>query len=209
MRMWLCRVCVLLWPRLTPQPPEMHAEQPKAGACNAPADPALPLLPGLPPVCDSRCRLLILGSFPSVASLQAVQYYAHPRNQFWPLVAALCGVDMVALPYAQRLFALRNCRLGVWDVYSHCRRQGSLDSAIHDAQRSDLVGLRDRLPQLRAVAHNGGESARAMRWVQTTLQVPAFKLPSSSPAHAAWSFERKRQAWQVVFDRVFEQAGIG
>jgi len=158
------------------------------------------LLQGLPPVIDERTRLLVLGSFPSVASLQSGEYYAHPRNHFWPLLSALWGIELRALPYARRLEAVRERGLGIWDVYAHCRREGSLDSAIADARFNDLAGLRERAPGLDGIAHNGGESARAMRHT-AGLGVPVARLPSTSPANASWSFERKLGAWRAVFER--------
>jgi hypoxanthine-DNA glycosylase len=157
------------------------------------------MLQGLPPLIARHSRLVVLGSFPGAASLAAGQYYAHPRNQFWPLLSALWGEDMVALAYAQRLRRLRDRGLGLWDVIAECRRVGSLDSAVRDARWNDLASLRRRALLLRAVAHNGGLSARAMR-VTATLGVPVLRLPSSSPANASWSFERKLAAWREVFD---------
>jgi hypoxanthine-DNA glycosylase len=156
------------------------------------------LLQGLAPVVGRNTRLLLLGSFPGAASLAAARYYAHPRNQFWALLSALWDEDLVALSYARRLTRLRVHGLGLWDVYACCARVGSLDSAIRDAELNDLAGLRRRLPQLRGVAHNGGESARFMR-LTADMGVPVFRLPSSSPANASWSFERKRAAWHEVF----------
>lgn len=157
-----------------------------------------PHLVGLAPVADRHTRLLVLGSFPSEASLAARQYYAHPRNHFWPIVAALFGEDLLALPYDERLERVRRHGLGIWDVYAACRREGSLDSAIEDARPNDLAALVARLPALRAIAHNGGESARAMR-VTRALGVPVWRLPSTSPANASWSFERKLAAWREAF----------
>ena len=162
-----------------------------------------PRLQGLPPVIARGTRLVVLGSFPGVASLQAQQYYGHPRNHFWPLLGAIWGVDLVALPYARRLALARQRGLGVWDVYASCRRQGSLDSAIEDAEFNDLASLKRRAPALQLVAHNGGESARAMKQIQA-LGLPVQRLPSSSPANASWSFERKLAAWRATF----EHAGI-
>lgn len=155
-------------------------------------------LTGLAPVLGPQTRLIVLGSFPSVASLAAQQYYAHPRNQFWPLLGALWSLDLPALPYAERLAVVRERGLGIWDVYARCRREGSLDSAIEAAEYNDLTGLRERAPLLRALAHNGGESARAMRLTRS-LGLPVYRLPSTSPANASWSFERKRAAWREVF----------
>jgi hypoxanthine-DNA glycosylase len=155
-------------------------------------------LTGLPPVISPRTRLLVLGSFPGVMSLKMQQYYAHPRNHFWPILAALWGVDLPALPYAARIDEVKARGLGLWDVYAACRREGSLDTAIEDAQLNDLAGLKRRAPQLQAVAHNGGESAKSMRHTRA-LGVPVLRLPSTSPANASWSFERKLAAWRTVF----------
>lgn len=154
---------------------------------------------GLAPVVDARTRLVVLGSFPGAASLQAQQYYAHPRNQFWPLLAALLDEpDLAARPYAQRLAALRAHGVGVWDVHAACEREGSLDSAIRAAEPNDLSSLKRLAPGLQAVAHNGGESARAMRHT-AALGLAVHRLPSTSPANASWSFERKLAAWREVF----------
>ena len=155
------------------------------------------LLHGLPPVADRRTRLLVLGSFPGVASLEAGQYYAHPRNHFWPILSALWGEDLMAMRYDARVAAAKRRGLALWDVYAACRREGSLDSAIEAAQPNDLAALLRSLPALVAIAHNGGESARAMR-VTRTLGVPVHRLPSTSPANASWTFERKLAAWGAV-----------
>ena len=160
-------------------------------------------LHGLAPVVGEGARLLVLGSFPGIASLQAQQYYAHPRNQFWPILSDLWGLEgpqaLQALPYADRLPIARAHGLAIWDVYAGCERKGSLDSAIQHAELNDLAGLIRRVPTLRAIAHNGGESARHMKVTQA-LGLPVFKLPSTSPANASWSFERKLAAWRDVFE---------
>lgn len=156
---------------------------------------------GLPPVVSRHTVLLILGSFPGVASLEAGQYYAHPRNHFWPLMGDLLTGDaqaLAALPYRRRLTVLRQRGIGLWDVYASCVRAGSLDSAIRQAQVNDLAALRRRCPVLAAIAHNGGESHRHAAH-SGTLGVPVYRLPSSSPANASWSFGRKLQAWREVF----------
>ena len=157
------------------------------------------LLEGLAPVIDARTRLVVLGSFPGVASLRAQQYYGHPRNHFWPILAALWRLDLAAAPYARRLDAAHAHGLGLWDVYACCEREGSLDSAIENARFNDLAGLAQRAPALLAIAHNGGESARAMRHTRA-LGLPVHRLPSTSPANASWSFERKLAAWRAVFE---------
>lgn len=156
------------------------------------------VLHGLPPVVGCGTRLLLLGSFPGAASLAAAQYYAHPRNQFWPLLSALLGEDLVGLPYPRRLRRLGARGVGLWDVIAACRREGSLDSRIRDARYNDLAGLRRRAPRLCAIAHNGAASARLLP-ASAALGVPVFRLPSSSPAHARVGFERKLAAWREVF----------
>jgi double-stranded uracil-DNA glycosylase len=162
-------------------------------------------LVGLPPVVDAHTRVLVLGSFPGAASLAAGQYYGHPRNQFWALLsyvfqaisapgACLVSNGRSVFDYARRCQWLLDHGVGVWDVYASCERQGSLDAHIRHAQVNDLAVLRSRCPGLRLVAHNGGESFRHARHTQA-LGWPVVKLPSSSPANASWSFERKCAAW--------------
>ncbi|HSB23634.1 MAG TPA: DNA-deoxyinosine glycosylase, partial [Burkholderiaceae bacterium] len=164
------------------------------------AAPRAARLQGLPPVVAAGTRLLVLGSFPSEASLAAAQYYAHPRNQFWTILSALWRIDLRALTYLRRLAEVRRRGLGIWDVYASCRREGSLDSAIEQAEPNDLAALVARLPALGAIAHNGGESARAMRLTRT-LVPEVVRLPSSSPANASWPLARKVDAWRAVFER--------
>jgi len=155
------------------------------------------VLEGLAPIVDADTRLIVLGSFPGVASLQAQQYYGHPRNHFWPILGALWQLDLRAASYAQRIAAARAHGLGLWDVYATCRREGSLDSAIEDARLNDLAALPRIAPGLQAIAHNGGESARAMRHTRA-LGLPVIRLPSTSPANASWSFDRKLAAWRAA-----------
>ena len=158
-------------------------------------------LDGLPPIVSADTRLLILGSFPGVASLRAQQYYGHPQNQFWKILQAIWPQHPVAAgegSYSQRCQWLLDRGLGLWDVYASCERAGSLDSAIENARMNNLAGLAQRAPQLRAIAHNGGESARAMRATRE-LGFPVYRLPSTSPANASWSFQRKLVAWRAVF----------
>jgi hypoxanthine-DNA glycosylase len=161
------------------------------------------VLDGLPAVIDQRTHLVVLGSFPGIASLQAQQYYGHPRNHFWPILSALLGADLVSLPYSQRLPIVLDHGVGLWDVYASCVRAGSLDSAIREPVLNDLASLKLFAPDLQAVAHNGGESARSKNYTQA-LGVAAYQLPSTSPANASWSFARKLAAWQAVF----EQCGL-
>ena len=152
---------------------------------------------GLAPVADARTRALVLGSFPGVRSLQLQQYYAHPQNQFWRLLQALWPQhpQPAREDYAGRCEWLLARGLGLWDVYDSCEREGSLDSAIRAAQVNDFGALRQRCPDLKLALHNGGESFKHARQTEA-LGLTAIKLPSTSPAHASWSFEKKLQAWR-------------
>lgn len=154
-------------------------------------------LTGLPPVANADTRLLILGSFPGVASLRAQQYYGHPQNHFWKILGALWQLPLPERPYAERIAALLDHGLGLWDVYGACEREGSLDADIRQGELNDLASLRLRCPALQAVAHNGGESFKHAKHTER-LGLPVFKLPSTSAANASWSFERKRAAWAEV-----------
>lgn len=152
---------------------------------------------GLAPVFDARARLLLLGSFPGAASLQAAQYYAHPRNAFWPAMAALTGLaDLPAWPYAERLDALRDKRIALWDAVAACRREGSLDTAIEAAEPSDLRELLMRLPALRAIGCNGALAHRQTLLALGDTPLPVLRLPSTSPAHAGIPLAGKVAAWR-------------
>ena len=157
-------------------------------------------LQGLPPVLDANTRVLVLGSFPGVASLRAQQYYGHPHNHFWKILGALWQLPLPTLPYPERLAALLDHGLGVWDVYGACEREGSLDANIRNGEVNDFAWVRRACPKLQAVAHNGGESFRHARHTEQ-LGVPVYKLPSTSPANASWSFDRKLAAWTEVLQR--------
>jgi hypoxanthine-DNA glycosylase len=156
-------------------------------------------LVGLPPVLDAKTRLLVLGSFPGVASLRAQQYYGHPQNQFWKILGTLWSLDLMTMRYSERIAAALAHGLGIWDVYAACEREGSLDTAIRSAELNDFAEVLRHCPKLTAIAHNGGESYKHARHTQA-LGLPVHKLPSTSPANATWSFEQKLTAWKEVFE---------
>ena len=156
-----------------------------------------------PPLAAPGARLLILGSMPGLASLAAGQYYAHPRNAFWPIMGELLGFSP-GLDYPARVAALHQAGVAVWDVLYSCRRQGSLDSAIEDDSlvANDLTGFLAGHPTIRHIFFNGAKAESCFRR-HVTLTLPerriAFtRLPSTSPAHAGLSFERKLDAWRAV-----------
>ncbi len=160
----------------------------------------IPALASLPPLVSTETRLLILGSFPGAASLKARQYYGHPQNHFWKILQALWPRDAIGTGYQERSEWLLQKKLGVWDVYASCEREGSLDTNIRNAVLNDFTLLDASCPKLEAIAHNGGESFKHAKHTMHT-GLPAYKLPSTSPANASWSFERKLAAWREVFEK--------
>ena len=155
------------------------------------------LLTGLPPVLFPDTQILILGSFPGAASLAASQYYAHPRNQFWPMVSAVLNDDLYSLAYPARLQRLAQHHIGLWDVIAACKRNGSLDSAIREAQAVDFSQLNTHYPELHTIAFNGKTSGKAApRFAQ--LGYRTLVLPSTSPAHMQLSFEEKLVQWREL-----------
>lgn len=151
------------------------------------------------PVVRPDTRVLVLGSLPGDASLAAAQYYAHPRNQFWPIIGAVIGVDLPALPYPERLLRLNAAGIGLWDTVASARRSGSLDGAIRDVEAAPLDALVARLPNLRALAFNGTTAARTGRR-QLPADVPfaLIDLPSTSPAYCSVTLAQKQQQWILL-----------
>ncbi len=153
-----------------------------------------------PPVAGARTRVLICGSLPGDRSLAAQQYYAHPQNQFWRLIAAVIDRDdLPALPYEARLAALIEARIGLWDAVASATRPGSTDAAIADVHANDLPSLAATLPDLQAIAFNGATAHRlglralgdaATRWT-------ILALPSSSPLHTV-GLPAKLPAWLAL-----------
>jgi hypoxanthine-DNA glycosylase len=158
------------------------------------------MLQGFPPVVAADTHTMLLGSFPGEASLEAAQYYAHPRNQFWRLLGAVLGEGSLhELPYDARLIRVLSHGIGIWDVLDACHREGSLDSAIRNAQPNDFDSLREHAPSLRKVCFNGKTAGRfapviAMAGYETLV------LPSSSPANATFSFEQKLAVWRQILE---------
>jgi TDG/mug DNA glycosylase family protein len=154
-----------------------------------------------PPVTRPDTRLLVLGSLPGAVSLARQRYYAHPQNLFWRLIGAAIGRDLVPLSYDARLEALLDARIGLWDTVAAATRKGSLDADIRLHEASDLAALAGTLPDLRAIAFNGGTSARIGRkQLGDAAGLALVDLPSSSPAYASLSFEKKQAVWLRLRD---------
>lgn len=152
------------------------------------------------PVVDDETRVLIFGSLPGEVSLAHGQYYAHRQNRFWHLIGDVIGEALPAMEYVERLETLLAHRIGLWDVVAQARREGSLDSRIRDYATNDVAALVSGLPNLAAVAFNGGTAAKigmqALAESRATLDL--VRLPSSSPAYAAVPYAEKLKAWEVL-----------
>ena len=155
------------------------------------------LLTGLPPILDANVETLILGSFPSPASLAAHHYYAHRQNQFWRVMAEVLGEPIAGYDYAGKQRSLLRHRVGVWDVYRTCRRQGALDSAIQAAEANDFQRLKVDAPRLIRVFFNGKASGKFERWF-SAHGYETHTLPSTSPAYTL-AFPRKVELWQQAW----------
>ncbi len=153
-------------------------------------------------------RVIILGSMPGVASLEAAQYYAHPQNAFWRIMGSLFGFDH-EVGYDSRIAEIRKLPIILWDSLQSCHRSGSLDSSIDfkTARANDFPGLLKRHPDIRAIFFNGATSEKYFRRLALS-KLPSFdavellRLPSTSPAHAGMSFEQKLSAWREILTRL-------
>ena len=158
---------------------------------------------GFPPLTTASAHTLILGSMPGQASLQAGQYYAHPRNAFWPIISELLEIKSGA-SYAVRTRALKSAHVALWDVLKSCNRDGSLDAKIQPGS-GNVNDFRRFLGGHRRIARIYFNGATAeiifMRQVLPVLDgagISLTRLPSTSPAHAALSFAEKLAAWREI-----------
>lgn len=156
------------------------------------------------PISDAASRVLILGSMPGKASLRAKQYYAHPHNAFWRIIAALCDLDAAA-PYPVRVAALRDHGIALWDVMKSCTRASSLDSDVVEASivpNAFPTFLRAH-PRIATICFNGAKAEQSFqRYAVPKLgalgDLAYYRLPSTSPAHASLPFAKKLAAWRAV-----------
>lgn len=158
-----------------------------------------------PPIADAGARILILGSMPGRESLRANQYYAHPRNAFWPIMGELADA-LPALPYEQRALKLRAAGIALWDVLASCTRPGSLDSDIapDSIHPNDFAAFFEMHPHISRVYFNGSMAEQSFRkhvlprLGHLTLRLQ--RLPSTSPANASLRFEQKLEAWKTILE---------
>jgi len=164
-----------------------------------------PLSYSFPPIEDAMATKLILGSMPGAESLKQQQYYAHPRNAFWPIMAALTHLNVTA-SYQQRCDAIAANGIAVWDVLKACHRPGSLDQHIDadTVEANDFCAFFSRHPNIRAVFFNGAKAEQlfnreVLPELEPRLQALSYlRLPSTSPAHAAMTLQQKIKKWEII-----------
>lgn len=153
-----------------------------------------------PPLYDENSRTLILGSFPSVKSREAMFFYGHPQNRFWKLIAALYGEDVPSTIEEKSSLVLRH-RLALWDSIHSCTITGSSDSSVRDVVPNDISGI-IRNSKIERIFCNGALSHKMyMKFIFPSTGIEARKLPSTSPANAAYSLERLAREWSVIKER--------
>ena len=155
---------------------------------------------GFAPSVDENCTTLILGSMPSVKSLEQNQYYAHPQNRFWKLMAIFFNDGVIPSIYEQRLQMLIENHIALWDSIDSCVREGSLDSAICDEVANDFTAFLEKYPNIVRICFNGGKSFQCFKkYNKEVLKNPKiqfFKLPSTSPANARFRLADLQEKWQ-------------
>lgn len=155
------------------------------------------------PIADEHAEILILGSMPGPASLAAGQYYAHKQNAFWRIMAELLSFDP-AIPYADKVQALRSARIALWDVLHSCKRAGSLDAKIEIETQiaNDFASFFRIHRNITHVYFNGTKAEICFKQlVVSKIEDDAFcynRLPSTSPANASIPFVRKLEAWRAI-----------
>jgi hypoxanthine-DNA glycosylase len=151
------------------------------------------------PVYNASSRVLILGSFPSVKSREQKFFYGHKQNRFWKVLAQLIGTETPGTIEEKRDFLLRN-HIAVWDVIASCTIEGSSDSSIRDVVPNDLTRILEAA-RIQKIFVNGGKAAELYkRYIYPQNGVEAIKLPSTSPANAAFSLDRLIREWKIVAD---------
>ena len=151
----------------------------------------------IPPLYDENSQALILGSFPSVKSREAMFFYGHPQNRFWKLMALLFEAEAPSTVEEKKRLVLSH-GIAMWDTIHSCTITGSSDSSIKDVVPNDLSVILNN-SRVKRIFCNGAASHRLyQKYIYPINNIPAQKLPSTSPANAAWSLDRLAEAWKVI-----------
>jgi hypoxanthine-DNA glycosylase len=151
----------------------------------------------IPPLYDKRSRVLILGSFPSVKSREAMFFYGHPQNRYWRLMASLFGEDTPVTVPQKRAFALKN-HIAMWDVIHSCDIAGSSDASIKNVVPNDVSAILSAA-DIREIYCNGGKAGKLYSiYIRPIIGRECIVLPSTSPANAGYTMARLAEAWRIV-----------
>lgn len=156
------------------------------------------------PVYDKNSRVLILGTFPSVKSRAINFYYGHPQNRFWKLLASLTVSSVPQSINEKKAFLLQN-RIALWDVIAQCEIMGSSDSSIRNVVPNDLTTILQTAPEIQIFANGTKAWELYQKHMLPATGRPCIKLPSTSPANAAWQMERLKEGWSAVKTALLEQ----
>lgn len=151
----------------------------------------------IPPVFDADSTVLVLGSFPSVKSRESGFFYGHAQNRFWRVTAAVFGCPVPVTIPEKRAFLLQN-HVALWDVIASCDIDGSSDASIKNVRPNDLAPLLAASKITHIFTNGATADALYTRWQFSATGIPAVRLPSTSPANAAWSLDRLIDAWRVI-----------
>lgn len=152
-----------------------------------------------PPVCDENSKILILGSFPSVKSRENNFYYGHPGNRFWKVLAKIFSCPVPSSIEEKTEFLLSH-QIALWDVIASCEITGSSDSSIKNVTVNDIKGNKN-LENISKIYTNGNKSYDLyMKYIFPVNQIIPGKLPSTSPANAAYSVDRLYESWKILFE---------
>jgi len=141
------------------------------------------------PIVFGDTEILILGSFPSIQSFEKNFYYAHPRNQFWKILEDMTGYPVNNRD--QKIWLLKECKFGLWDMIKGCSRENSLDSSLEDEEVNDLATFLEAHPSITKLAFTGKKSEVLFNTHFSHLDIETVYLPSPSSAYAKMSFEKK------------------
>ena len=151
----------------------------------------------IPPLYGKNSKILILGSFPSVKSREAEFFYGHPQNRFWAVIAAVLGKEKPKTIEEKKRLILEN-DLALWDVIGSCEIVGSADSSISDVTANDLSAIISNSSVDRIFVNGKTAEKYYNKYTYPLTGIKAVCLPSTSPANAAWSFERLVDAWKLI-----------
>ena len=152
------------------------------------------------PFVDKKSKILILGTMPGPTALAKQEYYGFPGNHFWKILTQYFGITK-PLKYEEKVDLLRRKKIALWDVFGSCEREGAADNAIQKAELNPIPELLNQYPNIQAVFLNGRTAEKIFRSKFSSVKIPSYYLPSTSPAHAGLSYEKKYQLWSQALSR--------